>query len=521
MCILIQELNRNEKFQTVVRLYRKYELPYAYQGNHKFYQKLHEQFNYALENVDSIRRATGSSASEEGSSGESVRQAILKHFIKFIKSLLYIGCAFFIFTLIFKNFDNKSFMDNNKFDIKKAKDMNQRLADVKGIDEIKDEIENLIKMIREPDRYHSKGANLHKGVLLYGQPGTGKTLLARAIAGEAGCSFIYCTGSHFDEMFVGVGAKRIRELFNEAKKNKPCIIFIDEIDSLLTKSRRYSGEPSSSRATINQLLTEMDGFEKTENILIIGATNHEDALDPAAVRPGRFDKKIHVPLPDINGRGDIFTLYLNQIKRSEEIDPKKLAQMTPGFSGAEIENLVNTAITEAVHKGKQLADLSDFEYARDRIMMGIERKKLSMSDKERLHTAIHEAGHAIACYFNKGANKLYKATIVARGGSLGATYMVPEDSVSTTKEKILADIDVAMGGHVAEKLIIGAGKVTSGCGGDLQGATDLAYRAVRMFGMFGDEGAGYISAEQDQTSEKYNAMVDKHVKEILDVRELL
>lgn len=190
--------------------------------------------------------------------------------------------------------------------------------------------------------------------------------------------------------------------------------------------------------------------------------------------------------------------------------------MTPGFSGAEIENLVNTAITEAIHRGKERADLSDFEYARDRIMMGIERKKLSMSDKERLHTAIHEAGHAIACYFNKGANKLYKATIVARGPSLGATYMVPDDSVSTTKEKILADIDVAMGGHVAEKLIIGASKVTSGCGGDLQGATDLAYRAVRMFGMFGEK-AGYISADADSTSEKYNAMVDKEVKEILDV----
>jgi ATP-dependent metalloprotease len=317
-------------------------------------------------------------------------------------------------------------------------------------------------------------------------------------------------------MFVGVGAKRIRELFNEAKKNKPCIIFIDEIDTLLSKSRRYSSEHSSSRATINQLLTEMDGFEKTENIMIIGATNHEDALDPAAVRPGRFDKKIHVPLPDINGRSDIFEFYLNQIKRSEDIEPKKLAQMTPGFSGAEIENLVNTAITEAVHRGKERADLTDFEYARDRIMMGIERKKLSMSDKERLHTAIHEAGHAIACYFNKGANKLYKATIVARGPSLGATYMVPDDSVSTTKEKILADIDVAMGGHVAEKLIIGSSKVTSGCGGDLQGATDMAYRAVRMFGMFGEK-TGYISADPDATSEKYNAMVDKEVKEILDV----
>lgn len=221
-------------------------------------------------------------------------------------------------------------------------------------------------------------------------------------------------------MFVGVGAKRVRELFNEAKKHKPCIIFIDEIDTLLSKSRRFSSEHSSSRGTINQLLAEMDGFERNENILIIGATNHEDALDPAAVRPGRFDKKIHVPLPDINGREDIFTLYLSQIQKGIDISAKKLAQMTPGFTGAEIENLVNTAITEAVHHGKELAELVDFEYARDRIMMGIERKSLSMSDKDRMNTAIHEAGHAVTCYFSKGAKKLYKATIVARGSSLGA-----------------------------------------------------------------------------------------------------
>ena len=323
-------------------------------------------------------------------------------------------------------------------------------------------------MIREPEKYTSKGAKLHKGVLLYGRPGTGKTLLARAIAGEAGTSFMYCTGSHFDEMFVGVGAKRVRELFQEAKNHKPCIIFIDEIDTLLSKSRRFNSEHSSSRATINQLLAEMDGFEKNDQILVIGATNHEDILDPAAVRPGRFDKKIHVPLPDVNGRENIFDLYLSKISKGTDVVSRKLAEMTPGFTGAEIENLVNTAITEAVHKFKEMADMSDFEYARDRIMMGIERKKLSMSDKDRLNTAIHEAGHAIACYFTPGAKKLYKATIVARGGSLGAvnllflfnhlqTYMVPDegDMLSINKEKVLANIDVAMGGHIAEKLFLG------------------------------------------------------------------
>jgi ATP-dependent metalloprotease len=229
-------------------------------------------------------------------------------------------------------------------------------------------------------------------------------------------------------MYVGVGAKRIRELFEEARKNQPCIIFIDEIDSLLAKGRRESGESSSSRATINQFLSEVDGFEQSENITIIGATNHESSLDSASTRPGRFDKKIHVPHPDVNGRLDIFNLYLDKIARSNDIDPLKLSQMTPGFTGAEIENLVNTAITEACHRGRKFAGPEDFEFARDRIMMGIERKSLSQTDRERLHTAIHESGHALVCYYNPMAMQLYKATIVSRGPSLGATYMVPNES---------------------------------------------------------------------------------------------
>lgn len=372
---------------------------------------------------------------------------------------------------LLKKFEKKNQQGGGKnFEFKKAKDVEQRLDDVKGIDEIRDEIQDLIKMIKNPQQYTEKGAKLHKGVLLHGNPGTGKTLLSRAIAGEAGTSFLYCTGSNFDEMYVGVGAKRVRELFAEARKQKPCIIFIDEIDTLLSKSRRYGSEHSSSRATINAMLTEMDGFEANEQVMVIGATNHEDSLDPAAVRPGRFDKKIHVPAPDVNGRTDIFNIYLAKIAKDDKIEAKKLATMTPGFTGAEIENLVNTAITHAVNEGKELAELSDFEYARDRIMMGIERRKLSMSEKERLNTSIHECGHAITCYYTEGSNKLYKATIVARGGSLGATFMVPNesDSLSLTKEKVLARIDVAMGGHVAEELFIGEKFVTTGCGSDLQ-----------------------------------------------------
>jgi len=326
----------------------------------------------------------------------------------------------------------------NKFEIKTANNMKQRLDDVKGIDEIKEEILNIIAIIKNPGIYAEKGAKLFKGVLLSGDPGTGKTLLARAIAGEAGCNFIFCSGSDFDEMFVGVGARRVKQLFAEARKHEPCIIFIDEIDSLIAGSRRGGNETSSSRATLNQILAEMDGFEKNSNIMVIGATNHEGDLDPAAVRPGRFDKKIHVPHPDIHGREDIFNLYLNKIKKSDNIKAKQWASMCPGFTGAEIANLVNFAITEAIHKDKEMADEDDFEFARDRIMMGIERKKLSMPEKDRLCTAIHEAGHALVGYYNPNALDLYKATIVARGGALGVTHFIPSEENTQNKAQILA-----------------------------------------------------------------------------------
>ena len=260
------------------------------------------------------------------------------------------------------------------------------------------------------------------------------------------------------------------------------------------------------------MLAEMDGFNKNDKILVIGATNHEDSLDPAAVRPGRFDKKIHVPHPDIKGREDILQIYLDKISYDSEIEVKKLAQMTPGFTGAEIENLVNTAILNAVHNDKDKAGIDDFEYARDRIMMGIERRKLSVSEKERLNTAIHEAGHTVACYYTEGANKLYKATIVARGGALGATFMVPDesDALNTNKEKVLANIDVAMGGHCAEELFIGREKVTTGCGNDLMNATRYADMAVSKMSMYGDE-AGYQTTDKKKMSQERKALIDREV----------
>lgn len=515
-----RELNRHGKHHTVVRLYNKYfdEYDRDIKGSSVLREKIRDQFEYAEDTIYAVKRAVEENEEEVilPEPQEKGDKTMFYKMIDFGTKALYWAALIYVALILIGSIDFKK-GDQMKFDIKKADEIDTRLDDVLGIDEIKDEVLNVIKMLKDPEKYSSKGAKLHKGIMLFGEPGVGKTLLARAIAGESGVNFLFCSGSHFDEMFVGTGAKRVRELFKEAKKLNNCIIFIDEIDSLLSKSRRFSVEHSSSRGTINQILSEMDGFDKTDNILVIGATNHEGSLDPAAVRPGRFDKKIHVPSPDVKGREDIFKHFVKNIKHDESVDPKKLAVMCPGFTGAEIENLVNTAIAEAVHRGKTQASMEEFDYARDRIMMGIERANLSMDDRERIKTAIHESGHAIACYFTEGAKNLYKATIVARGGSLGATYMEPDDSdgISMSKMKILAQIDVAMGGHIAEKLLLGDKNITSGCGSDLQGATNLAYHAVRNYGMFGEEGSSFISTDKQETSDEYNSLIDDKVREIL------
>jgi len=394
-----KELNRQGKHNTVVRLYNKYYDDYDInvKGSSILRDKLRDQFEYAEDTIFSVKRAIEENEEEvilpdiPDKGKNTTTYKVIDYGCKAVYWLLIV----YVGLILIGSIDFKK-NDQMKFEIKKADEIETRLNDVLGIEEIKDEVINVIKMLKDPEKYSSKGAKLHKGIMLFGEPGVGKTLLARAIAGEAGVNFLFCTGSHFDEMFVGTGAKRVRELFKEAKKLKNCIIFIDEIDSLLSKSRRFSTEHSSSRGTINQILSEMDGFDTTDNILVIGATNHEGSLDPAAVRPGRFDKKIHVPGPDVKGREAIFNHFISKIKHDESVDAHKLAVMCPGFTGAEIENLVNTAIAEAVHNGKKLATMVEFDYSRDRIMMGIERASLSMDDRERVKTAIHESGHALA-----------------------------------------------------------------------------------------------------------------------------
>jgi ATP-dependent metalloprotease len=413
---------------------------------------------------------------------------------------------------------------NNDLKVNFATNLKEKLSDVKGINEVIDEIEQLIRMIKDPEKFREAGAKLNKGILLCGKPGTGKTLIARAIAGESGVNFLYLTGSDFDEVFVGVGANRVRKLFRMARKNAPCIIFIDEIDSLLTKSRRMAMEHSSSRATINQFLSEMDGFDKMENVFVIGATNHEKDLDSAAVRPGRFDKKIHINIPDEKGRLDIIEYYLNKIKiKQNNIDSKIISKMTPGFTGAEIQNLVNMSIINAINEDKDEVNMEDVGEARDRILMGISKKNFVASDMRRFSTSLHEAGHTLVCYLNPICKKtLHKLTIIPRGPAEGVTFMLPDEDAIESKEEFLSSIDTAMGGHVAEELWFGKENTRAGCSSDLNKATKMAEVMVKNFGMFSSD-TGYIYVDSsnnnndapEKVSETYKAKIDDTIKLIL------
>ncbi|CAD8199289.1 unnamed protein product [Paramecium pentaurelia] len=404
----------------------------------------------------------------------------------------------------------------NNQSIQEEKNIPTRFNDVLGIDEFKEELEEIVEFLKNPKKYTDSGAKLPKGILLVGPPGTGKTLLARALAGEAGCAFFYKSGSEFDEMFVGVGASRVRDIFKAARAKAPAIIFIDEIDSI--GGRRRAQDPGSSRDTINQILTEMDGFKQTESVIVIGATNFEKVLDPALKRPGRFDKMIHVPLPDVKGREQIFSYYLKKIKFDEKkVLPSNLARQTSGFSGADIQNMVNVAILNAIKNERQIAITEDFEFAIDRISMGIGRKNMHVSDKEKLMTAYHEGGHALTSLLTDGAMPLHKVTILPRGGALGFTAMLPEkDQLNYTRKGIIASIDVAMGGRAAEDLFLGKDDITSGCSNDLAKATDLAYMFVKQLGM--DDKISLISIQSDRvkTSDQFDYMVDMEVKKILE-----
>ncbi len=402
--------------------------------------------------------------------------------------------------------------------------------DVAGIDEAKDDLEEIVEFLRDPAKFQRLGGRIPKGVLLVGPPGTGKTLLARAIAGEASVPFFTISGSDFVEMFVGVGASRVRDMFEQAKKNAPCIIFIDEIDAVgRHRGAGLGGGNDEREQTLNQLLVEMDGFEPNEGIILIAATNRPDVLDPALLRPGRFDRQVVVPNPDVVGREKILKVHMKKVPLSPDVDARTLARGTPGFSGADLANLVNEAALLAARRGKRLVTMSEFEAAKDKVMMGAERRSMVMTEEEKKLTAYHEGGHALVAIKMVASDPVHKATIIPRGRALGMVMRLPErDQISVTREKLQADLAVAMGGRIAEELIFGHGKVTSGASSDISMATKMAKAMVTRWGMSDKLGPlayaeneeevflGHSVTRQQNMSEETQRVIDAEVRRIVD-----
>ena len=372
--------------------------------------------------------------------------------------------------------------------------------DVAGIDEAKDELEEIVEFLRNPQKFSRLGGKIPKGALLVGPPGTGKTLLARAIAGEAGVPFFTISGSDFVEMFVGVGASRVRDMFEQAKKNAPCIVFIDEIDAVgRSRGVGYGGGNDEREQTLNQLLVEMDGFEANEGIIIVAATNRPDVLDPALLRPGRFDRQVQVPNPDIKGRERILGVHARKVPLGPNVDLRIIARGTPGFSGADLANLVNEAALMAARSNRRFVVMDDFENAKDKVMMGAERRSMVMSEDEKKLTAYHEAGHAVVGLHVPEHDPIHKATIIPRGRALGLVLSLPErDQLSVSYRKYKSKIAMAMGGRVAEELVFGSDAVTSGAASDIQQVTKIARAMVTQFGF--DEELGYVDYANEQQS---------------------
>jgi cell division protease FtsH len=402
--------------------------------------------------------------------------------------------------------------------------------DVAGIDEAKMELQEIVEFLKDPQKFQRLGGKIPKGVLLVGPPGTGKTLLARAIAGEANVPFFTISGSDFVEMFVGVGASRVRDMFEQGKKNAPCIIFIDEIDAVgRHRGAGLGGGNDEREQTLNQMLVEMDGFESNEGVILIAATNRPDVLDPALLRPGRFDRQVVVPNPDVNGREKILRVHMRKVPLASDVDPKVIARGTPGFSGADLANLVNEAALVAARIGKRVVAMAEFEYAKDKVMMGAERRSLVMNDAEKKMTAFHEAGHALCAMHEPECDPVHKATIIPRGRALGLVMSLPEgDRYSKSKSKLLAELCMAMGGRAAEEIVFGADNVSNGASGDIKMATNQARMMVTEWGMsdklgmiaYGDNSQevflGHSVTQNKNVSEVTAREIDAEMKGIID-----
>ena len=456
---------------------------------------------------------------------------LLYALIQILPFVLILGIAFFALRQVQKGGGAGGAMGFGK---SKAKLLTERQGkvtfdDVAGIDEAREELEEIVEFLKDPQRFSKLGGQIPKGALLVGSPGTGKTLLARAIAGEAGVPFFTISGSDFVEMFVGVGASRVRDMFEQAKKNAPCILFIDEIDAVGRSRGHGLGNSNDEREqTLNQLLVEMDGFEANEGIIIIAATNRPDVLDPALLRPGRFDRQVVVPVPDIDGREKILAVHMKKVPLAPDVNPRTIARGTPGFSGADLANLVNEAALLAARRNKRLVAMQEFEDAKDKVMMGAERRSMVMTEDEKKMTAYHEAGHALVSLNEPASDPIHKATIIPRGRALGMVMRLPErDSYSYHRDKMHANLAVAMGGRVAEEIIFGHDKVSSGASGDIQYATDLARNMVTKWGMsdklgplqYEESQEGYLGMGQTartMSGAETNKLIDAEIKELVE-----
>ena len=405
--------------------------------------------------------------------------------------------------------------------------------DVAGIDEAKAELEEIVDFLKDPQKFQRLGGKIPKGCLLVGPPGTGKTLLARAIAGEANVPFFTISGSDFVEMFVGVGASRVRDMFEQAKKNAPCIIFIDEIDAVgRHRGAGLGGGNDEREQTLNQLLVEMDGFESNEGVILIAATNRPDVLDPALLRPGRFDRQVIVPNPDVGGREKILKVHMRKVPLAPDVDPRVLARGTPGFSGADLANLVNEAALRAARVGKRLVTMADFEYAKDKVLMGTERRSMAMTDEEKKLTAYHEAGHALVAMHVPKSDPLHKVTIIPRGRALGVTMQLPErDHLSHTKQFLESRLAIMFGGRIAEEMIFGPENVTTGAASDIQVATQTARGMITAYGMSEKLGRvryqaneqevflGHAVTQTQNVSEATAQIIDQEVRRLIEEAE--
>ncbi len=461
------------------------------------------------------------------------QQGLLMHiFINWFPMLLFIGIWFFFLRQMQGGGGGRGAMSFGRSRARLLSEDQTKItfADVAGADEAKEEVKELVDFLRDPAKFQKLGGRIPRGVLLVGSPGTGKTLLAKAVAGEAKVPFFSISGSDFVEMFVGVGASRVRDMFEQAKKQAPCIIFIDEIDAVgRHRGAGLGGGHDEREQTLNQLLVEMDGFDGHEGVIVIAATNRPDVLDPALLRPGRFDRQVVVPLPDVRGREQILKVHMRKVPIADDVKPSFIARGTPGFSGADLANLVNEAALFAARADKRLVDMLDFEKAKDKILMGAERRSMAMSTEEKLLTAYHESGHAIVGINLPEHDPVYKVTIIPRGRALGVTMYLPEqDRYSYSKQRIECQISSLFGGRVAELLIFGLEKVTTGASNDIERATELARNMVTRWGLsdrlgplvYGEEEGevflGRTVSKRKEVSEGTAQAIDEEIRTIID-----